>query len=162
MPDREEVRAVLVPVYSAGERKGEELLPAVVVGSGRYRLLASPGYVEGLAAGDEFELSADAPQGYRVLSRSGNLCIWFYFHRDVDAGSAETADLSRTAVALGGRLDGGWSRMLVLTVPLSVGWDRIEASLNAAVERFGGSSWLYGNVYDPSDGVTPLRWWEGA
>jgi hypothetical protein len=50
--------------------------------------------------------------------------------------------------------------MLVLTVPLAAGWDAIESSMNAAVERLGASSWLYGNVYDPSDGVTPLRWWE--
>ena len=149
-----------MPVYSIGERKGEESLPVVVIRPGRYRLLSSPGFVEGLAAGDEFELSADAPQGYRVLARGGNLCVWFYFHRDVDAGSPETADISRTAAALGGRVDGGWSRMLVITVPLTAGWSAIEASMNEAVERLGASSWLYGNVYDPIDGVTPLRWWE--
>src|SRR5215207_6392035 len=110
MHDREEPCEVLVPVYSVGERRGEESLPAVVVGPGRYRLLASPCYVEGLAAGDEFELSPHAPQGYRVLARSGNLCIWLYFHHEVDAERVETADLPRAVDALGGRLDGGWSR----------------------------------------------------
>ena len=49
--------------------------------------------------------------------------------------------------------------MLVLTLPLSAGWSAIEASLNAALERTGGSSWLYGNVYDPLDGETQLGWW---
>ena len=160
MHDREERCEVLVPVYSVGERRGEESLPAVVVGPERYRLLASPGYVEGLAAGDEFELSSDAPQGYRVLARSGNLCIWCYFPHEIGAGSVESAELSRTAVALGGRLEGGWSRMLVLTVPLTAGWAAIEAAMTGAVERLGASSWLYGNVYDPIDGITPLRWWE--
>jgi hypothetical protein len=160
MHDREATSEVRVPVYSDGERRGEESLPAVVVGTGRYRLLASPGFVEGLAAGDEFELAADTPQGYRVLARGGNLCIWFYFHEEVDAGSPETIDLSRTVGALAGRLDGGWSRMLVLTVPLTAGWAVIEAAMNAAVTRLGASSWQYGNVYDPVDGMTPLRWWE--
>ena len=160
MHDREEPSEVLVPVYSVGERQGEESLPAVVVAPGRYRLLASPGFVEGLAAGDEFELSPDAPQGYRVLAHGGNLCVWLYLQHDVDAGSPEAADISRTAATLGGRLDGGWSRMLVITVPLSAGWSEIESVMNAAVERLGASSWVYGNVYDPIDGVTPLGWWE--
>lgn len=151
---------MVVPVLSDGRRQGEESLPAVALGSGRYRLLASPGFVEGLAAGDEFELTPDSPQGYRVLARGGNLCVWIYFADEVDPDGAETADLARTAGTLGGRLDGGWSRMLVLTVPLAAGWAAIESSINAAVERLGASSWLYGNVYDPSDGVTPLRWWE--
>ena len=160
MHDREESSEVRVPVYSNGEQRGEESLPVVVVGPERYRLLASPGFVEGLAAGDEFELAADAPQGYRVLARGGNLCIWFYFHKEVDAVSPAAADLSRTVGALSGRLDGGWSRMLVLTVPLTAGWATIEASMNAAVARLGAASWQYGNVYDSADGITPLRWWE--
>jgi len=160
MSDRDEPSEVGVPVYSDGKPQGEESLPVVVVGPGRYRLLASPGFVEGLAAGDEFELSRDAPQGYRVLARGGNLCIWIYFHREIDAGSPEASDLSRTVGALAGCLDGGWSRMLVLTVPHTAGWAAIEASMNAAVARLGAASWLYGNVYDPIDGITPLRWWE--
>ena len=160
MDDRDEPRDVRLPVLSDGRRQGEESLPAVVVGPGRYRLLASPGFVEGLAAGDELELSPDSPLGYRVLSRGGNLCVWFYFHHEVDAESSEAEDLSRTAGALGGRLDGGWSRMLVLTLPVSAGWAAIESAMHAAIERVGGASWLYGNVYDPSDGVTPLRWWK--
>jgi hypothetical protein len=158
--DREERCEVVVPVLSDGRRQGEETLPAVALGPGRYRLLASPGFVEGLAAGDELELTPDSPRGYRVLARGGNLCVWIYFPDAVDPDGAETADLSRTAGALGGHLNGGWSRMLVLTVPLAAGWAAIESSINAAVERLGASSWLYGNVYDPADGVTPLRWWE--
>jgi hypothetical protein len=162
MHDRDETSEVRLPVLSDGRRQGEESLPAVTIAPGRYRLVASPGFVEGLAAGDEFELSQESPLGYRVLRRSGNLCVWFYFDHEVGAESYEADDLSRTATSLGGRVDGGWSRMLVLTLPLSAGWSAIEASLNAALERVGGSSWLYGNVYDPRDGETPLGWWEEA
>ena len=160
MHDRDEPKEVRLPVLSDGQRQGEESLPTVVVAPGRYRLLASPGFVEGLAADDEFELSPDSPQGYRVLARGGNLCVWFYFPHEVDPDGGDADELSRTAASLGGRLDGGWSRMLVLTIPVSAGWREIESAMNAAIERVGGSSWLYGNVYDPVDGVTPLRWWE--
>lgn len=160
MHEHDEACEVRLPVLSDGRRQGEETLPAVVVGPGRYRLLASPGFVEGIAAGDEFELSRESPLGYRVLARAGNLCIWFYFDHEVDPESREADDLSRTASTLGGHLDGGWSRMLVLTVPVSAGWAAIESAMNAAIERVGGSSWLYGNVYDPVDGATPLGWWD--
>ena len=27
------------------------------------------------------------------------------------------------------------------------------------VGRDGQSAWMYGNVYDPADGETPLNWW---
>jgi hypothetical protein len=49
--------------------------------------------------------------------------------------------------------------MLVLTVPLAAGFDAVARTFDAAVARHAGSAWLYGNVYDPADGVTPLNWW---
>ena len=51
------------------------------------------------------------------------------------------------------------SRMLVHTIPLSAGFDAGAAAFDDAVHRHPGSARLYGNVYDPSDGVTPLNWW---
>lgn len=151
---------VSLPVFdSGGARCGEEWLPVEVLGLGRYRLRASPGWVEGLAAGDEFELCDDAPVGYRVLRRSGNLCAWFYFTHDVHEESPETLDLRRHVGALGGWLDGGYSRMLVFTVPLAAGWAAIAGAFDAAAARYPGSTWFYGNVYDPGDGETPLNWW---
>ena len=53
---RDGPRELRVPVFSDGTPQGEETLPVVALGDGRYVLLASPGFVEGLAAGDEFEL----------------------------------------------------------------------------------------------------------
>jgi hypothetical protein len=148
-----------VPVFGNGTPQGEEKLPVVALSGGGYRLLASPGFVEGLAAGDEFELDSNASGGVRVLRRGGNLCVWFYGAEPLDERSAVTADVRRVAESLGGRLDGGYSRMLVLTIPLAAGFDAVAAELDAAVRRHAGSGWLYGNVYDSSDGVTPLNWW---
>ena len=148
-----------VPVISDGVHQGEEMLPVAELGDGRYRLLASPGFVEGLAAGDEFELDPDAPLGHRVIRRGGNLCVWFYHSEPLSETSTVTADVRLTAESLGGRLDGGYSRMLVLTIPIAAGFDAVARTFDEAVRRHAASSWLYGNVYDPADGVTPLDWW---
>jgi hypothetical protein len=152
-------RELAVPVFSNGAQQGEESLPVVALGGGRYRLLASPGFVEGLAAGDELELDPSVPCGHRVLRRGGNLCVWFYHAEPVSESSAATADVRLVAESLGGQLDGGYSRMLVLTIPLAAGFDAVARAFDDAVRRHAGSAWLYGNVYDPSDGMTPLNWW---
>ena len=152
-------RELRVPVFSEGAHQGEETLPVVALGQGRYLLLASPGFVEGLAAGDEFQLDVRARGGHRVLQRGGNLCVWFYHSEPLDESSEATCDVRLVAESLGGRLDGGYSRMLVLTVPLAAGFDVVAAAFDEAVRRHAGSAWLYGNVYDPSEGSTPLNWW---
>jgi hypothetical protein len=157
--DERATRELSVPLFSNGARQGEETLPVADLGNGRYRLLASPGFVEGLAAGDEFELDPHAPLGHRVVRRGGNLCVWFYHAAPVDDSDMATADVRLVAESLGGRLDGGYSHMLVLTVPLAAGFDAVADAFDRAVRRHAGSAWLYGNVYDPSDGMTPLNWW---
>lgn len=158
-PAEPTTRELRVAVFSNGARQGEEALPVADLGDGRYRLLASPGFVEGLAAGDEFELDPDAPLGHRVVRRGGNLCVWFYHSESASESIAVTADIRHVAESLGGHLDGGYSRMLVLTIPLAAGFDAIARAFDDAVRRHAASSWLYGNVYDPADGMTPLNWW---
>ena len=148
-----------VPVFGNGAHQGEEVLPVADVGPGRHCLLASPGFVEGLAAGDEFELDSDAPLGHRVVRRGGNLCVWFYHSEPLSESSEVTADVRRIAESLGGHLDGGYSRMLVLTIPFAAGFDAVAHAFDDAVRRHAGASWRYGNVYDPADGMTPLNWW---
>ena len=138
-------RELRVPVFSGGARQGEETLPVIAL-EHCYLLLASPGFVEGLAAGDEFALDEDSPCGYRVLRRGGNLCVWFYHAEPVAESDEATADVRRVAESLGGRLDGGYSRMLVLSIPLVAGFDAVAAALDDAAQRHAGSTWLYGNV----------------
>jgi hypothetical protein len=72
--------------------------------------------------------------------------VWVY----VPEPPPEQADarLSRAATTLGGYLDGGNTGLRILTVPLSAGFKRIEAEVEAAVAELSGSSWAYGNVYD--------------
>jgi uncharacterized protein DUF4265 len=151
---------IRLPVLDgSGQPRLEEALPAEAVEPGRVRLLASPGLVEGVAAGDELELTADEPSGFRVLQRGGQLCIWVYLPEPPPMGAEER--LGRAARALGGYVDGGHNNLRILTVPVTAGFARVETELDAVVAELSGSTWLYGNVYDSRNGGRPLGWWEG-
>jgi hypothetical protein len=127
------------------------------LGENRYRVLASPGLLEGFAGGDEIELDSEEPLGFRVTRRGGNVCVQFFWKGDLDACAR---DLGARAAALGGRIDGKADGLLVFTLPVSAGFQAIESIFYEAEKRYADSSWMYANVYDPADGVTPLNWWE--
>jgi hypothetical protein len=112
-----------------------------------------------MAAGDEFELRPADPLGYRVLRRAGNLCVWFFFPEPGANRGPEADELRQAVESLGGRLDGGGHTSLVFTIPVSAGFSAVEALFNQAEQVYPGSTWMYGNVYDPVDGRTPLNWW---
>jgi hypothetical protein len=59
-----------------------------------FQLEHSPGFVEGLAAGDVIELDMSTPPGFRILERGGNLCVWFYFP-EIGQNKGPMADLLR-------------------------------------------------------------------
>jgi hypothetical protein len=150
---------IQLPVLDeSGQRGFDEVLPAERLGRKRFRLLASPGLVEGVAAGDELELAPADPTGYRVLRRGGQLCIWVYVP-EPPPEQTETR-LARAAATLGGYLDGGNTGLRILTVPVSAGFGRVEGELATVVADLGGSTWAYGNVYDRRNGGRPLGWWE--
>lgn len=150
---------IVLPVFIDDVRSGDEAIPAEPLGGNRFRLMVSPGMLEGLAAGDEIEIDAAHRPGYRILRRSGNLCVWFYFPEPVHEHHPDVQTLTREVEAIGGWLDGGYSRMVVFTIPVTAGFPAVEAVLDAAAARYPGSTWLYGNVYDQRDGKTPLAWW---
>lgn len=124
------------------------------VGGGRYRVLRSPGLIEGIAAGDTIELRP--PDRFDVVARGGNLCVL------VCAPAALAlleARLTGALAGLGGVLDGQTVGQLVYTVPVRPGFPTIEAALRRCVDGVPGAAWYFGNVYDPADGTTPLNWW---
>ena len=126
------------------------------LGSGRYLVLASPGLLDGFAAGDEIALTPDQGCGYRVTKRGGNVCVQFFYSGD---GRHPAEELEPPIVALGGRLDGRTPGLSVFTIPVAAGFPAIERIFYDAEKRYPGCSWMYGNVHDPADGVTPLNWW---
>ncbi|HEU4406808.1 MAG TPA: DUF4265 domain-containing protein [Polyangiaceae bacterium] len=161
MKTQEALRRVSLPAYDEnGELKLDEELDCLELEGEAFRLVHSPGLVEGLAAGDEFSVHKARP-GYKVIRRGGNLCLWFFttlttVERDRERAAPE---LVKDVEALGGYLDGGTRRSLVFTIPASAGFENVERVFEAAKARHSGSIWSYGNVYDPEDGVTPLNWW---
>lgn len=84
-----------------------ERLPAEQLGSNHYRLLGSPGLVEGLAFGDEIALDEAQTCGYRIIKRSGNLCIWFFFDEVGKNRGADAAQLRIDVQQIHGWMDGG-------------------------------------------------------
>ena len=94
-----------------------------------------------------------------IVKRGGNLCVQLFASGRIDEIEAfSTSQLT----PLNGRLDGKAASELVYTVPVRSGFAEVERALNSVVAQFSGVSWYYGNVYDPEDGVTPLKWWEAS
>lgn len=156
-----EATEVELPVcHAGGGRPLTEIIEAVRLCPHRYRLLYSPGIVEGVAKGDVIELSDADPKGFVVVSRSGNLCVWFYF-KEQERNRAPDGDRVRAAVEeFGGVCDGGGNTNLVFSVPVALGFSAVEALFNGLVAQHPGASWLFGNVYDPWNDFKPLGWWE--
>jgi hypothetical protein len=149
-----ESHILLLIEYSDGEPLREPV-HAEPVGDGVFRLLHTPGFVLGVAAGDEVQL-VGADGGFEVKRRGGNLAV------QVFAGSLVAPlrpSLEAKVARLGGRLDGAIERGLAFTVPVSAGFAAVEAVFNDWVDDHPGWEWSFGNVYDPADGVTPLNWW---
>jgi hypothetical protein len=149
----------------AGFRDGEpvyEYVPAVSLGGNRYRLTGSPGFALGIANGDEIETDPAERLGYRVLRRGGNVGIQVFLWR---YSADERAKLTQKIKQIGGWLDGGrgdgsGASLLVYTIPVTAGFAAIESVMSEASAQLPIDQWLYANVYDPMDGVTPLDWWE--
>jgi hypothetical protein len=150
---------IRLPIIIDGHNEGEEAVPAVHLGGKRFRLLCSPGLVEGIASGDEIQIDDDAPRGFLILQRSGNVCAWLYFPNAIEPEGPEATAVAQSLTRLGGPLDGGGATFLVLTIPISSGFPAIESVLDSQTQAHPDTFWRYGNVYD-ADGETPLRWWD--
>jgi hypothetical protein len=149
-----EQHLLLLIEYRQGQPLKEPVHAEEVAG-GVFRLLYSPGLVQGIAAGDEFRLKDDAG-AFEVTRRGGNLAVQVFSSEPVAPYQAE---LVERVARLGGSLDGAIERGLAFTVPVSVGFPAVEAVFNGWVADHPDWEWYYGNVYDPADGITPLGWW---
>lgn len=137
-------------------RSGRNVYEEVLVEQGdqsTYEVLASPGLVLGIAAGDTIRV--ENQDDFAVVARGGNVCIQVFRGAGVDILEPLS---TREVAAIGGRLDGRTDRELVYTVGVSVGFAAIERAMARIMDGFSDCEWYYGNVYDPADGVTPLNW----
>jgi len=152
-PNQPTVR-LLAALKESGQPVYEEV-PVEILGDGRYRLLASPGILDGLASGDVFVVDPQSSL-YRVKEHGGNLCVQVWYPGLDLAGRVDT-EIVPGVTALGGTLDGREQELSSFTLPLSAGMDAIERLFNDWVDRTEGATWSFGNAYE-EDGTTPLPW----
>lgn len=119
-----------------------------------FKVLRSPGFVPGLAAGDTFKVLQNGR--FQIVSRSRNIAVQVFFPEGTEI---EESVVNECMSVVSGYLDGRSQQLLVYTVPFSVGFAAIQSCMQMLTEKFRGLEWYYGNVYDPNDGVTPLNWW---
>ena len=131
-----------------------EKLQVKVADDDTCQLVRSPAFVKGIASGDVIKLDKESGQ-FELIRRSGNLCIRVISREAIGPISEE---LTPKLEKLGGDLDLETPRMLVYSIHVSCGFDTIEKLLNQYTGQ--NSQWLYGNVYSPDDGTTPLNWWQ--
>jgi len=124
--------------------------------NGHLQLVQSPAFVKGLASGDV--IRCDVPnQEFKIVQHSGNLSVRVFSRDAIEVlGDLLTPEMEK----LGGELDMETPRMLVYSIHVSCGFSVIEDLLNQFIGKDGRSAWMYGNVYDPIDGQTPLNWWQ--
>lgn len=123
---------------------------------GEYMLVRSPCFVKGLASGDKIAFD-EKDNSFELKTHSGNLCVRVFSR---DGVTRLAADLTPQVEKLGGSLDYENERMLVYSIHVSCGFKGIETLFNDHIDEDDHQLWLYGNVYDPEDGVTPLNWWQ--
>jgi len=149
----------IIELFAGHDPSGKpvvEKIPVKVNEDDTLQLVKSPGFTKGLAGGDTIRFLSDSGE-FEVVKRSGNLSIAVFCRGDME----ELVDgLIPELEKLGGELDTESPRMLVFTIHVSCGFKKIESILNDHVGDHSDSAWVYGNVYDPADGVSPLNWWQ--
>lgn len=122
---------------------------------GRYRLVQSPAFIQGLASGDEIRYDKK-DNSFELIKHSGNVCIRVFAKESLEKLEE---NIRSKLEKLGGELDFSNDRMLVFSIHVSCGFTEIEKILNKEIHDGTQAAWFYGNVYDPNDGTTPLNWW---
>ncbi len=150
--------AVMLPLLAGRRPDGQmvvERVPALPDEgeAQQYRLLQGGMFVPGIASGDRIRLSSRQPGQFRVLQRSGHLCVRVMCREGVDAIEEQ---LLPPWERLGGWLEVKSPRALLLGIHVAVGFAEIEALLQRALPASAG--WSYGNVY-AADSGEPLGWW---
>jgi len=148
-----------LPVLDSGESRvvSREALEVEALGDGGFKLLHSPAFVWGLAAGDVIDVEPAALSGFRLRSRGGNVAVVAAVREVSQKDSPAGRRLVEEIAALGGVCDGGPGRALVFTIPVRAGFDPIESVFNRFQGACEGAGWWYGNVLDRND--EPLGWW---
>lgn len=147
-PGLREKHLLLLVDYSKKNKPWKEPVHVAELERGAFRLLYSPGLVQGIAAGDVFRILND-DGAFELVERSGNLSVQVYCLRPFEA--APKGKLIEEMERFGASLDGQIERGMVFTAPPSAAFGAMEKALNAFVSEIQDSSWDYGNFPDPAE-----------
>lgn len=149
----------MLPVHAGIHPNGQPVFESLPFApssvSGEYDLLQSPAFARGIARGDRLRFDDKLPGQYVLVKRGGNLAVTVFIRSGREF--VEQAIVPAWE-KLGGQLDSGNERLLVLSIHVSCGFQAIEAILDAACDG-ETAQWQYNNVYNPADG-SPLNWWQ--
>jgi hypothetical protein len=149
VPDDEGL--VVLPVTV--DEGGVENLLAEPLADGRFRLVCTPGLIQGFAADDVIRYHADR-RSAELVSRGMKVGVQFY-HPALD--DRVVAHIEGQVTAVGGSVDGHLQNLLVLTFPVGVRVGNIQSFLREYEERFG-AEWFFANLF--TDDGRPLEWWK--
>jgi len=130
----------VIELFAGNDPQGQPIVERLAVRQNEddsFQLVKSPVFIRGIASGDTVKLLPDSKEGLEQINEQ----------------------LTPKLEKLGGELDLENARVLVYSIHVSCGFKTIEALLNQYVGTDEHSMWVYGNVYDPADGTTPLNWW---
>lgn len=147
---------LLAGQHPSGEMIVEKVLVAPQQQANTYQLLKSPVFVRGIARGDIIQQMPSPKGAFKLEQHSGNLCIRIFGKQPL--AGLEPA-LSAAIEKLGGDIDVCEPRVLVYSIHVSCGFNKIEELLNQQLSAARDAAWFYGNVYDPDSGE-PLNWWQ--
>ena len=134
--------------------KGTQPVEVEESSDGTFCVLHSPGFVEGIAAGDTIKVS-DWERGlFEVVKRGGNVAIKWSTPEKIEDYLQDAISILEEIDA---RFDGAIDHAAVWTVPVEAGFPTIEERMAQVSGLCDGSTWWYGNVYDEND--SPLNWW---
>lgn len=142
-----------VMLHVAGS-DGAQAVPVRRLPNDELEVLFSPGFVEGIAAGDLVRVTDATTGTFEVLRRGGNVSVKLFREAGIEP---LLAALEPELGALQARVDGRIERGAVLTIPVTAGFTAIEAALRNACAAFPDAVCYFGNVYD--DAGQPLNWW---
>ncbi|XAL99588.1 DUF4265 domain-containing protein [Phycisphaeraceae bacterium D3-23] len=121
---------------------------------GIYKILYSPGLVEGIAAGDVIRLTDVSLGLFEIVNRGGNISVKWMASSPISEFLNQADQILKP---LGSRRDGDIAKAAVWTIPISATFVAIEEAMEKVIELVPDSGWWYGNVYDEND--NPLNWW---
>lgn len=147
-------RVIEVAFPAPDGREVRESLLVEPVEGGLLRLVRSPGFVQGFAAGDLVRFDEQS-HSITLVERGGNVAVQFFYKDVPDYVLAHISQQVR--MVAGGTVDGELDGLRVFTFPVTVGLRSIEDFMNSFADLYQ-VEWMFANVFDEEG--RPLNWWK--